>query len=132
MNGTRQSFLIDTNTAIALIARKQSLLDMLQAGDVFFVSSIVLGELYYGAQNSARVQDNLGTVAQFAADRMILACDTLTAEWYGKIKKAQRSKGRPIPDNDIWIAATALQYDLILLTRDAHFNEVEGLTLLDW
>jgi tRNA(fMet)-specific endonuclease VapC len=51
---------------------------------------------------------------------------------YGRIAQQLRRKGRPIPQNDIWIAATALQYDLTLVTRDEHFKQVEGLALETW
>ncbi len=52
--------------------------------------------------------------------------------WYGEIKDRLRKKGRPIPENDIWIAAIAFQHDLILISRDEHFREVEDLKLEEW
>ncbi|MXZ01781.1 type II toxin-antitoxin system VapC family toxin [Candidatus Poribacteria bacterium] len=48
------------------------------------------------------------------------------------IKERLRRRGRPIPNNDIWIAAIALQHDLVLVTRDAHFDEVESLQTERW
>ena len=51
---------------------------------------------------------------------------------YGVIKQALREKGRPIPENDIWIAAIAQQYGLTLVTRDDHFTAIDGLTLEKW
>lgn len=55
-----------------------------------------------------------------------------TARQYGEIKNKLRKKGRPLPENDIWIAALALQYDLILVTRDQHFDEIDNLKLVSW
>jgi tRNA(fMet)-specific endonuclease VapC len=54
-------------------------------------------------------------------------CDTETARQHGAVKNKLRLKGRPLPENDVWIAALALQHDLILVTCDAHFQEVESL-----
>jgi len=62
----------------------------------------------------------------------VLACDTETAREYGQIKNSLRAKGKPIPENDIWIAAIAIQYDLTLVTRDGHFTEIEGLATETW
>ena len=62
----------------------------------------------------------------------MLGCDETTAQEYGRIKTALKAKGRPIPDNDIWIAAIAKQYSLVLATRDQHFSEVEGLLTETW
>jgi len=94
--------------------------------------SIVLGELYFGAHKSGRVEENLARIDEFAISSSILACDTDTAKEYGIIKNTVRMKGRPIPENDIWIAAIARQYGLTLVTRDAHFDEIEGLSVNIW
>ncbi|NJO80161.1 MAG: type II toxin-antitoxin system VapC family toxin, partial [Cyanobacteria bacterium RM1_2_2] len=51
---------------------------------------------------------------------------------YGEVKNKLRLKGRPLPENNIWIAALALQHALILITRDAHFQEVENLQTVAW
>lgn len=97
-----------------------------------FVASIALGELYFSAGKSKRPQVNKARVDQLAAENIVLGCDTETAKQYGDVKTALRLKGRPIPENDIWIAAIALQHGLTLITRDAHFNEVEGLEVAAW
>jgi len=77
-------------------------------------------------------QDNLARVDDFAINNVVLACDTETARRYGEIKELLRARGRPIPENDIWMAAIALQHDLILVTRDAHFEAVDKLRLAAW
>lgn len=63
---------------------------------------------------------------------IVLGCDAETARRYGEVKNGLRQKGRPIPENDIWIAAIALQYDLTLVARDVHFGEVDGLKVEAW
>ena len=57
-----------------------------------------------------------------------LPCDFDTARLYGRIKAELRRKGKPIPENDIWIAAAAIQYGLTLVTRDRHFDFIDGLS----
>ena len=93
---------------------------------------IVLGELYYGARKSARVAANLARIDEFATSSAVLVCDTATAQEYGPIKNILRQKGRPIPENDISIAAIAQQYQLTLVSRDEHFREVDGLSVIRW
>ncbi len=53
-----------------------------------------------------------------------------TAEWCAKIAAGLDAKGRIIPQNDFWVAALALEYELPLATRDAHFGQVDGLTVI--
>jgi tRNA(fMet)-specific endonuclease VapC len=54
------------------------------------------------------------------------------ARFYGRVSHQLRVKGRPIPQNDIWIAALAIQHNLTVLTRDSHFAEVDGLATQSW
>jgi tRNA(fMet)-specific endonuclease VapC len=126
------SFLLDTNIVIAILAKDLAVHERLVQATSVFVPSIVLGELYYGARKSSRVESNLQTVDQFAAANRVLVCDSTTAQHYGQVKNLLRERGRPIPENDIWIAATAKQHDLTLVSRDNHFDEVDGLSLERW
>ena len=125
-------FLLDTNIVIALFAGDPGIQDQLGQAKEVFVPSIVLGELYFGARKSGRVKENLSRIDEFAISNSVLVCDTETAREYGVIKNALRAKGRPLPENDIWIAAIAREYDLVLATRDVHFNQVEDLDVEIW
>lgn len=125
-------FLLDTNIVIALFANEATVKQRLAEANEVFVPSIVLGELYYGARKSARVAENLARIDDFVASNTVLPCDTATAQQYGNIKNKLRAKGRPIPENDIWIAAIAMQYQLIVVARDGHFHEVDGLQVEEW
>jgi tRNA(fMet)-specific endonuclease VapC len=129
MNGR---YLLDTNIVIALFANEFSVSRQLGEAEEVFTPSIVLGELYYGARRSKRVQENVTRIEEFAARSTVLACDTETARRYGEVKDGLRQKGHPIPENDIWIAAIALQYDLTLVARDVHFEEVNDLKFETW
>ena len=62
----------------------------------------------------------------------MLDCDTEIAREYGLIKSQLRQEGKPIPDNDIWIAAIARPHNLVLVSRDDHFREIEGFNLEQW
>ena len=129
MNGR---FLLDTNIVIAIFANDAVVLQCLAQANEVFVSIIVLGELYYGACKSIHVEENIARIDEFAANSVVLTCDTETAHQYGNIKNSLRAKGRPLPENDIWIAAVARQYGLTLISRDSHFSEVDDLLLETW
>jgi tRNA(fMet)-specific endonuclease VapC len=125
-------YLLDTNIIIALFASEASVINNLAQADEVFISSIALGELYFGARKSGRAEKNLERIEEFAASSTIIECDASTARQYGDVKNKLRIKGRPLPENDVWIAALALQYGLTLVTRDAHFQEVESLQTISW
>jgi tRNA(fMet)-specific endonuclease VapC len=129
MNGR---FLVDTNIVIAFLEGDASVQQNFAEAEVIYVPSIVIGELYYGAYRSARVEANRTRIDEFVSRYSVLACDAVTAVVYGQIKNFLRQKGRPIPENDIWIAAVAQPYQLTLVSRDEHFREVDGLSLERW
>jgi len=62
----------------------------------------------------------------------VLTCDAQTARLYGDVKNGLREKGRPIPENDVWIATIALQHGLVLVSRDGHFDEIDHLLREVW
>lgn len=125
-------FLLDTNIVIALFADETIVKSNLAQANEVFIPSVVIGELCYGARKSGRVEANLARVDELVASSTILVCDAETARQYGKVKNKLRLKGRPLPENDIWIAALTLQYEMVLVTRDAHFQEVESLKTTAW
>jgi tRNA(fMet)-specific endonuclease VapC len=97
-----------------------------------FIPSIAVGELFYGARKSSRVEENIRKIENFVGESAILSCDLETAKQYGIVKEFLRGKGRPIPENDIWIAALAIQHDLTLISRDSHFEGIDGLSIAVW
>ncbi len=106
--------------------------EKMQNSQNVFLASPVIGELYYCARKSDRILENLHRINTFVEEHIFLSCDLETANWYGTIKERLQRKGTPIPDNDIWIAAIAMQHGLILVTRDSHFDEVESLLVERW
>jgi tRNA(fMet)-specific endonuclease VapC len=125
-------YLIDTNIAIALLANDPGVLQRIRIRLQTFASVVTLGELYYGAIKSARSSENLESVENFRQRMAVVEIDVETARRFGTVKGQLRRRGRPIPDNDVWLAATALRHDLIIATRDAHFEIVEHLRIERW
>lgn len=124
--------LLDTSAAAALLRGDPALADRLDELDTAHTSVVVIGELIYGARVPANAEANLEQVAAFAAAVTVLPVDRPTSEVYARLKKSLREKGRPIPDNDLWIAAAAGRHGVALLHRDAHFSEVDELQSLTW
>ena len=125
-------YLLDTNIVIAMFADEEEIQERRQNADKVFLPSPVVGELCYGARKSSRPIENLTRVNRLIQDFRVIPCNLETARWYGIIKDNLRRRGRLIPDNDIWIAAIAMQRGLILVTRDSHFDEVESLQIERW
>jgi tRNA(fMet)-specific endonuclease VapC len=97
-----------------------------------YVSVISIGELSIGALRSQSPSNEFQKITRMLTFTTVLECDVVTAEHYAQIKHKLWKKGQPIPENDIWIAATALQYGLPLVSNDVHFTKVSGLTLEQW
>jgi len=125
-------YLLDTNIIIALFADDASVRRNIEKAGEIFTSSITIGELCFGALKSNRPAENLARIEDFAANIAILNCDTDTGRRHGEIEDALRIKGRPLPENDVWVASIARQNDLSLVTRDAHFNEISDLRIVAW
>ncbi len=100
--------------------------------DNVFLSTTIAGELYYGAENSSRKKDNIRRIDHFVEDCLVLPIDIDTAKKYAVIKAKLKIIGKPIPENDIWIAAISLQYNLPIATRDQHFNVIDDIKLVTW
>jgi len=124
--------LLDTNVAIAYLAGEETVVRRLLETDVVYLSTVVVGELFFGANKSARVEENLLNISRMLDWMQVPLFDLSTAEIYGQIKFDLRTKGTPISENDLWIAATARQHGLILISRDRHFRAIEHLALESW
>ena len=123
-------FLLDTNILIAIFAGDANVQQYLTQANEIFVPVVALGELYYGAGKSTRIEANTRRIDEFAANCTLLEGDLDTSRQYGQIKTNLRVMGRPIPENDIWIAATCLANEIPLLTLDKHFKFVPNIELI--
>jgi len=125
-------YLLDTNVLIAFLQGETGVVESVNAADEIYTSCMAVGELRYGARKSGRMIENLTRIEALVSDVVVLGCDVETARQYGDIKSRLHARGRPIPDNDVWIAATSVQHQLVLVTRDAHFGDLPELELAAW
>jgi tRNA(fMet)-specific endonuclease VapC len=125
-------YLLDTNIVIALFAADLSVQQNIVKAKEIFIPSTVIGELYFGAFKSSRPKENSTRIENFAAVNTVLVCGIGTSREYGRIKHLLLKKGKPVPENDIWIAALAIEYDLTLVTRDDHFKNIDKLKRTAW
>lgn len=124
--------LLDTNALIALMRDDSHLLQVLADWRQVTISLFTLGEMYFGTAKSSQPEENNRRLAGFLDNLHLLLPDAQTADYYGLVFHRLKIKGRPIPTNDVWIAALAIEHHLPLLTRDAHFHEVSSLEVLSW
>ena len=125
-------YLLDTNIVIALFAEDLSVQKHIARAREIFIPSIVIGELFFGAFKSLRPKENATRIENFAAVNSVLVCGIGTSREYGRIKHLLLKKGKPVPENDIWIAALAIEHDLSLVTRDEHFKNIDELKRTLW
>ena len=121
--------LLDTNAYSAFMLGASEVVEILAQADTLYVNSVVLGELLGGFAVGSREAKNRSELAHFLASPRVavLPLTAITADSYALIHASLRRKGQPIPSNDLWIAASALEHGAALLTRDAHFAHIEGL-----
>lgn len=125
------NYLLDTGIVGAYLNNDSTIRRRLKGVD-FFISIVVAGELYHGAFNSTTRARNLANVRQFLSLHRLVPLDEGTAERFGVISTELQQRGRVIPQNDIWIAAQAIRYELTLVTRDAHFEDLANLKREYW
>ena len=123
---------LDTSVVVAVLRRMPGLIGKLRSAEQWLVPLVALGELEYGANLATPPERQRAAVREFMAGATLLLPTARTAEEYGRAKAALKAAGTPLPENDVWIAAFALEHGLPLATRDGHFTHVAGLTVLDW
>jgi tRNA(fMet)-specific endonuclease VapC len=121
---------IDTNAYAAFKRGDEVIVDVLKHAPDILVCATVLGELLAGFAAGRRESTNRRELKLFIDSPRVrvVACTSATADAYARIYAALRSQGRPIPTNDMWIAASCLEHGAALLTLDAHFAQVGGLS----
>jgi predicted nucleic acid-binding protein len=124
--------ILDTNGLSALADGDLALAPIFRGASSIAVPVIALGEYRYGISQSRERAKYEKWLTKFIPTYLVLGVDETTAERYAEIREELRRKGRPIPANDLWIAALARQYSLPLLSRDQHFDFVPGLKRVGW
>jgi tRNA(fMet)-specific endonuclease VapC len=128
-----KKILIDTSAYSRLLQGNTDVLDALGGADLVYASIFVLAELYTGFRGGSKESANKKLLERFLSRPTvrILAATRETAEVFAEIKHTLRQAGTPLPINDVWIAAHALETGSVLVTFDSHFNRVNGLRLWD-
>lgn len=124
--------ILDTNAVSALLAGDAALPEVLGPALRHHLPVIVIGEYRYGLLRSRHRRRLEPLLEDLIRESIILAVDEDTATAYAAIRDELRRAGRPIPENDLWIAALARQHGESVVSRDDHFDDVSGLRRLPW
>lgn len=126
-----KKILLDTNSYVAFKQNREDVVETIRRVDYIGMNSIVFGELLAGFKGGKREAQNRKELDEFLDSPRVeqIAVNDETAEYYAKIFSDLKSRGMPIPSNDLWIAASAMQHGLALYTLDVHFQKINGLLL---
>jgi tRNA(fMet)-specific endonuclease VapC len=126
------ALILDTNALSAAADREPSALKVVANAERLAVPVIVLGEYRLGIAQSRHQAVYENWLRDWIKDVPVLDIDADTAGYYALIGLELKTRGKPIPTNDLWIAALCRQHSLPLLSRDHHFDSVPGLRRIDW
>ena len=121
--------LLDTDAYSALMRGHREVAARVRQADRILVSPIVAAELLLGFRLGSRFEENSARLEAFLASPFVesVPITHATADRFARLAVALRAQGRPIPTNDLWIAAQALETGADFLSADIHFAEIEGL-----
>lgn len=124
--------LLDTNAYSRLVRGERKVVELARRAQWVLFSPIVYGELVFGFRLGRNLEQNLSTLNAFIGAPYVsfLSITVTTADRYSRIAASQRSKGRPIPTNDMWVAAHAMEMGADLVSADRHFEHVDGIALV--
>ena len=126
------TLMLDTNAYTAYMRDDPLAAERVEASTRILLPAVAVGELMYGFRHGTRHRLNLEQLEQFLAKPFVefVPVTMETCSRFGSVAAALRQAGTPIPVNDVWIAAHALQTGALLLTHDAHFDYVAGLAVV--
>lgn len=121
--------LLDTGAYVMFKQNITDAVEIIVRAELILISPIVLGELMFGFRNGTRFKKNMGELNNFLEHEIVelLQIGEITSDRYSRIAAKLKSKGTPIPTNDIWIVAQAIEYGAELITSDRHFEKIDGL-----
>ena len=121
--------LLDSNAYSMLMRGHEQVAELVRRSEVVLLSAIVLGELMFGFRRGSRFEQNMADLRSFLRSPYVslLPFGSVTADRYSRIAASLRAKGRPIPTNDIWIAAQVMESGAELVSADEHFSHVDGI-----
>lgn len=125
------NYTLDTN-AYSDMGRSGLWIDTLNQANIIYLPAVVIGELKEGFQGGSQQMANERMLEQFINEPMVQICNvtSITAGYYAQLKTHLKQNGTPIPTNDIWIAACALEHQTTLLTRDKHFEKLPQVSVM--
>jgi len=126
-----RNLLVDTNIYTHALKGDREVISILQRASRIGICTISIGELLGGFKGGRKEKQNREELEEFLDSPrvFIYSVDEDSAEYYAEILHTLRKSGKPIPTNDIWIAAIAFQHGLRLLSKDKHFKYIPGLVL---
>ncbi len=128
-----KNILLDTNAYTKLLTGDTSVLNAVASAEVVFMSIFVLGELFAGFKGGSKNVKNRNTLKKFLLKPTvkILNATSETAEIFGAVKNALKKAGTPLPINDVWISAHAMETGSLIITYDQHFKKIPGIRFWD-
>jgi tRNA(fMet)-specific endonuclease VapC len=128
-----KSIVVDTNAYTGLLRGGEDVLNVIGSAAIIYMSIFVLGELYAGFAGGTKKRSNKDTLNRFLLKPTvkILNATSETAKIFGMVKQNLKKAGTPLPINDVWVAAHALETGSTLITYDSHFKKIAGLRLWD-
>lgn len=124
--------ILDTNAVSALLTGEPGLDEVLGVADRHHLPVIVIGEYRFGLLGLRQRPRLESLFLRLIAESIVLDVEHQTAEHYAAIRHELRQQGQPVPENDLWIAALARQYDLEIVSRDPHFDVIAGVKRVAW
>lgn len=121
--------LLDTNAYSAIGRGHPAATELMRRATAMVLSTVMVGEVLAGFRHGSRWEENLASLRRFVSQPRVslMPVTWTTADRYSRIWTALRRKGKPIPTNDVWIAAHALEAGADLISFDPHFGHVDGL-----
>ena len=124
--------LLDTNAISAWAKGDAALLQALRPDRTWYLPSIALGEYRYGLLKSTRRAELEAWLESVEAACLVLAADGATARHYAELRRALDAEHGVVPYHDIWVGALALQHDVEVVSREAHFDVMPGVRRIGW
>jgi predicted nucleic acid-binding protein len=124
--------IVDTNALSAAADADPAVLALLARAEQMAIPVIVLGEYRYGIAQSRKRASYESWLTGLLRDCLVLDVNEPTTQHYAQIVLELKRLGKPVPTNDLWIAALCRQHSLPLLSRDRHFDWVAGTKRVDW
>lgn len=124
--------IVDTNALSAIAEAEPGAVAVFKEAESIAIPVIVLGEYFFGIAQSRRRLEHEAWIAHVLRTFLVLEINVETAARYAEVRLELKRAGKPIPQNDMWIAALCREHAMPVLSRDRHFESVKGLERIGW